>query len=508
MCAHHSCLPCGRSNFSIAGWFDRTGSSTRNHHWREQGSGLIESENHVARRPGAWLAALLVAGALVRLGLWWWWQQNTTLTGDEVDYDGIATRLVEQHQYVSSNGEPNSLRPPLYPAMVASIYTVAGLHNFSAVRLVQVLISLLTVVQVYRLGLVVASQSVALLAAAIFCFYPPVLGFNNLILTETLFTFFFLSTAVSTSRFVAGGNSRDMVMAAVWCGLGALTRSALFFYAPILAVYVLVFARAPVTRRLLATGLFIVVFAVILAPWTIRNTRLQKTFTTVDCMGGRNLMMGNYEYTPMERTWATIDIHGEHAWYTVLAKEHPNFAELTQGQRDKAAMRYGLEYIKAHPWLTLQRDIRKFFHFWQLERTLIAGAKAGRFGPIPKPLFLVGTAVLFAAQALLFIAAIYGGFLLAPERRYHWLLLLMMALLCAMHSLIFGHSRYHLPLIPLIAIYAAIALLGYRDILGRRRNWRFWLASLASLVLVASWLYEIFILDFSRFMQSKGRDRF
>lgn len=448
------------------------------------------------------LGVVLLLGLALRLGLWWWWQQNTTLTGDEVDYDGIATRLVEQHAYVSPDGTPNSLRPPLYPALVALIYQLTGIHNFSAVRLVQVVVSLLTVLQVFRLGRIVSTPRVALVAATIFCFYPAILGFNNLILTETLFTFFFTSTAVSTARYLESGRPIDLATAGMWCALGALTRSALFFYAPILILYVLWFSRERFARRLGSAALFAVVFAVLLAPWTIRNTMIQKTFTTVDCMGGRNLMMGNYEHTLEERTWATIEIQGETAWYSILEKEDPSFRLMTSGQRDKVAMRYGIKYILANPGLTLQRDIRKFFHFWQLERTLVAGAKIGRFGPLPKPVFWSLTGLIFAAQGALFLAALYGAFLLPPERRYHWLFLVMMALLCAMHTLIFGHSRYHLPLVPLITIYAAAAVLGWREVLARRNEWRFWLASLLGLVLVASWLYEVFVLDFRRFMRA------
>ena len=63
----------------------------------------------------------------------------------------------------------------------------------------------------------------------------------------------------------------------------------------------------------------LVLFILTLSPWIYRNTTLQKTFTVVDVMGGRNAMMGNYEHTPLERNWDTIGIvKGEKVWHRPL----------------------------------------------------------------------------------------------------------------------------------------------------------------------------------------------
>ena len=92
-------------------------------------------------------------------------------------------------------------------------------------------------------------------------------------------------------------------------------------------------------------------------------------------MGGRNAMMGNYEYTPLERSWATIsDVPEEHQWYRILLRNAQVILPLTQGQLDKLALHHAIDFVKSHPWLTIQRDIVKFFNFWQLE----AHARGGR----------------------------------------------------------------------------------------------------------------------------------
>src|SRR5262245_10385335 len=74
------------------------------------------------------LLVILVAGALVRLGLWAWFHDVGVRIADEKDYNTLATVLVDHGEFAFSPGTPTSLRPPLYPAVVAGIYRVAGVE--------------------------------------------------------------------------------------------------------------------------------------------------------------------------------------------------------------------------------------------------------------------------------------------------------------------------------------------------------------------------------------------
>src|SRR5262245_33871865 len=92
-----------------------------------------------ARRPGlSPLAVILLAGAVVRLLLWYGYRAEPLHIWDERDYHTLATNLLEHGEYTfTPGGIPTSLRPPLFPALVAGIYAVAGVDNFAAVRMVQ-----------------------------------------------------------------------------------------------------------------------------------------------------------------------------------------------------------------------------------------------------------------------------------------------------------------------------------------------------------------------------------
>ncbi len=446
------------------------------------------------------LIVILLAGLLVRAMLVWWFWNEPLMIADEKDYHELAVNLVETGRYAFGPGELTSLRPPLYPALVAGIYQVFGVDNYPAVRIVQVGLALITVVLVYAVGRRMYDEKVALWAAALCCFYPELLGHNAFVLTETLFAMFLCLGCWMMQRFLASHRAVWIIGLGCVLGLAALTRSVLWLFPPFLLLFLLYAVRGVTwPRRFAYAVLPLVAFALTITPWSIRNTRLHKTFTTIDVMGGRNFMMGNYEYTPMFRAWDAISISGEQAWYSVLAAEDPNFNRLTQGQKDKAAMHRTIQYVLDNPGLTTQRDLVKFLNFWQLERSIAAGLSRGWWGDIPTWAILLTTLIIFGSYAILLLSGVMA-FTAAPptDRRMHWFMLLLVGFVCAIHTVVFGHSRYHLVLMPLILIYAGRFFADPRSIWSRRGSISFWIGALVCGVLLGGWIWEIGFIELER----------
>jgi len=449
------------------------------------------------------LLVLLLAGTVVRLGLWGWFQGLPIEIHDEKDYNVLAKNLVEHGEFCFEPGVLTALRPPLYPALVAGVYALCGLENFQAVRLLQALLSLLNVLVVYGLGKEVATRQTALWLAGLFCFYPSLLGFNNLLLTETLFTLLLCSFCylmVLAYRREALGY---LMAAGVILGLAALTRSILWMSSPLLAVFLLATWKASVPQRAVAVLAVVVPFAVTLAPWAVRNSRLEKTFVAVDTMGGRNFMMGNYEHTPLYRSWNAIAISGEKSWIHVLLASHPGDEPMTQGKLDKLALKHGLLFARDHPWLTVERDLIKFFDFWGLDRELVAGAARGYFGTFSGLGLVLLALVLWGSYAACLFLGIFGLFL-APlaDRRLHWFLFLVVAYICGLHTLVFGHSRYHLPVMPLVLVFAASAITARPAWWRQWRHGGFWLAAALCVFMVFGWLWSTAVGDLDKIRQS------
>ncbi|HTU93546.1 MAG TPA: glycosyltransferase family 39 protein [Gemmataceae bacterium] len=458
------------------------------------------------RSPSTWmllavLLLILVVGAALRFGLWTWFAGQSLHIEDEQDYNRLACNLVLHGEFAFEPGQPTSLRPPLYPALVAGVYQLFGLENFQAVRLLQAIVSLVNVILLYHLGLTVFSRKAGLWLAGLYAFYPSLLGYNNLLLTEVLFTFLLCAFCDLLICALQHDSLPYLALSAVLLGLAALSRSVVWLFPPVLACFLLLAFRGNWRRRILASVIFLTAFAFVLAPWAYRNTRLQKTFIAVDVMGGRNFMMGNYRYTPLYRSWATIELQGEESWIHEVVQTYPATQPRTQGQIDKLAMRQALKFIASNPGLTLQRSVVKFFDFWGLERELISGGDRGFFGPIPTAVLVALALLLCGSYVLALFACIYAMVLAPPaDRRIHLFLLLLIAFVCALHTLAFGHSRYHLPLMPLVLAYAATAVVHRKEIWRQRRSWSFWMASGCCAIFVAGWLWGLVVVDPARIL--------
>src|SRR5262245_32494358 len=117
------------------------------------------------RSPLVWILAI---GAAVRLGLWlasWGMPLNVW---DERDYNVLAVNLVQHGEVAFTPGKLATLRPPLYPAVVAGFYEVFGEENYQVVRLLQAVLSLVTVWLVYWIGKTVSSRTAGLWAAGLY----------------------------------------------------------------------------------------------------------------------------------------------------------------------------------------------------------------------------------------------------------------------------------------------------------------------------------------------------
>jgi hypothetical protein len=179
-------------------------------------------------------------------------------------------------------------------------------------------------------------------AAAVSWLYPSLVFFNFLILTETLFTLLFVAFVLCSVLLVQQPRASFAVMCGLALGLAALTRSVLWPLPLLLCPLLAVLIRAPLARRLALPALVLAGYALVVTPWAVRNTRLQGTLTIVDTMGGMNLRMGNYEFTPDDRMWDAVSLTGEKGWAAGLEADHVGQV-VTEGVKEKWAQRKAIE---------------------------------------------------------------------------------------------------------------------------------------------------------------------
>jgi 4-amino-4-deoxy-L-arabinose transferase-like glycosyltransferase len=444
------------------------------------------------------LFLILGLGLLVRLILLYATRDTGLMIVDEQHYHSLALNLLHGYGFAWEPGNLTSIRPPLYPALMAFIWTITGTESVVMIRLVQIVIALANVYVLYRLGLLLFDRRVALLAAAGLAFYPSFVAFNAFLLTEVLFTFLLTLMVYCVVTLLKTGSSWMAWGTGVALGLAALARSVLWPFPVVLCSFVFFATPGSWQRRFWFAGLLLVGYVLVVAPWAIRNTRLQGVFTMVDTMGGITLRMGNYEHTPLNRAWDPVTLHGDKSIFQDLRAEHPEVFSWTEGQKEKWMLKKALTYMLNNSALTFQRSLIKFANFWGLERTVIAGWQQGLYKP-PHWFATFGTVVIPMAYVIVMLLACLGIFLCPPNNlRVHVFLLLVIGFLAGMHTLAFGHERYHLPLVPLLLLYAAAAVAhqAWRHV---RIGLRSAAAPLAvSAILLVIWTREVLVIEADR----------
>lgn len=404
------------------------------------------------------LISLVAVGLVVRLIFLIQTQSMELQIVDERHYYQLASSLFSGFGFAWGPGKLTSIRPPLYPGFMALVWTVIGEQSLAVIRGFQIIISLVNVVLVYQLGRRIFNQRIAILAATIFCFYPSLLAFNFLILTEVLFTCLLTAFLLSYVYLLQTNKGTMAFWSGLALGLAALTRSIVWPFPLILCPMAFFTLSGTKATRLKLSVILLLGYLVVVAPWAVRNTNLQGVFTVVNSMGGVTLLMGNYEYTPMDRAWDPMTLFGDHSVFALLKKEHPETVHLTEGQKEQWAKKQAVAFMLENPGLTFQRSLIKFASFWGLERTIPAGFSAGLYHP-PAWFAVVVTFLVPLTYACVMILACFGLFWGLPEDpRIHWLFILLILVISVLHSIVFGHSRYHLPLMPLLVLYAASAL--------------------------------------------------
>jgi 4-amino-4-deoxy-L-arabinose transferase-like glycosyltransferase len=361
---------------------------------------------------------------------------------------------------------------------------------------------------VFVLGRHLYDQRTGLWAAGLAAFYPSLWGHDYLLLTEVLFTFLLVAGTVAAVADAARPRWALVAVAGIAFGLGALTRTSLLLYPPLFAIATFAWCKAPSARRIATVTLFTATFALTIAPWIVRNTRLNGRLSSIDSYSNSTAA----RFSPLRHlfekpgsTWATrpprerdgtraeADDGGTRARRRRrerLAESSSANASTGGSEGRPAAASGGAESgppvgFSVHLRRAVRGVVWDGLLFWRIDREIAAAAADGRLGSMPRPVLLVLTASIAGYYVVLALAAAVGLFLRPPEDRLRLgLLLSVVVVLFAVHTFSVGHSRYHIPLMPLLAVFAARLWVARGQTVVARRL----VAGLvAASVLIASW---------------------
>ena len=257
--------------------------------------------------------------------------------------------------------------------------------------------------------------------------YPLGLGTENPFFTLLLSSFLFLICSIEKP------SAPNLLLSGFFLGLTALTRSVILPFAALAILYLLLIHHR---RALLALFSFVLV----IAPWIIRNSLLHHKLTGIETSMGYNLYLGYYPQSNGSFIFGpSLDL----------------LSILDDAQRDQIGTQRALEFIRAQPGRFVPLAVNRMGFFFGLEkRVLIYFYSNDLLGYIPKGLLLTISAILLLPFILVSTSAALGLGLSKLQPGSIMLALLLISYLLP-HVFILAEDRFHLALIPFLAILAA-----------------------------------------------------
>jgi len=379
---------------------------------------------------------------------------TSVLTGDAATYDQMAMNLAlgKGYRYGSGEGELTAQRVPLYSLFLSGIYRAVG-HSYRAVRIVQAILSTLTVLLIVLWARSLFGGLSACFAAIIASVYPAFYAYyfsSTVILSETLYVFLFTAALYTFSSYWIRPSWPLALASGLLWGLSNLTRP-MSFPLLLLLPFILIPLRYPLRQVIRYCGIVWFVVVLLFTPWTIRNYLVFHTFFPLETRLGVNLYAS---FHPENRDGFGFDAF--HKYY-LPEEERLRSQGVPEAERANYFLRKGLGFIRTYPGHAFRLISRRILLYMDPHTTFYREEGKKRIVTWGYLFVLVGT-----------VAAFFLGLRRKNYRREILSLCLIFGYFVLFHGFIASSERFRFPTEPILIILASFAL-GYLP-LFRRHN--------------------------------------
>ena len=401
------------------------------------------------------LAAVTALAFVIRLA---WVVFGAWVSGDSAWYLRVARNIAVNHVFSSSvdgiNAAPTAFRPPLYPALIAALW-FGNSEPIFAVLLLQVFLGTATVTLCYLIARDQFGRGVAVLAATGMALAPMTGHFTAVILSETLFTF------LLTLGIFLWGRKRHVSTGTVF-GLAALTRVTILPFVVLLPLLTLL---RPWRSQLRSHSTIMLVSLAVASIWIVRNAIVFDRFIPVAASGyGTNLLLGSME---------TKDADDVATRKALLRSVDGNGGDPNSDETefDRVRLRAAFRRIADNRRRWLVGRAQQYPRLFIDSGSYLFGNEGLPFAVVLRER-RVGQATtrsgFILGNVLVFFLALVG--LLAERARFVRLshITLFPIFLSAISLPLWIEPRYGLPMMPLVAILAAVGVSALWRSLRRR----------------------------------------
>lgn len=357
---------------------------------------------------------------------------------DSLAYRTFADSIASGLGYAYSSGELTVFWPVGTSAFYALLIKVFGSTNFPTIA-ANVAVGTGIVYFTYVLAVRYFSVRIAIGAAWLVACWPVLIQFTTVYASEQLFTLLLLAALYFWGISSVSWIIRTVFWGALMCAATYVRPTALplFLLLPALHYWGTRDLGGALRSALVAT----LTGAILFAPWVLRNQQVFGKPVLVSANFGSNFWMGN-----------NPDSKGDYMPLPQLKFEN-------EVVRDQYFKQQAFDYVKSHPGEYLKLSMRRFFLTYDRETIGVAWNE-------PALTQLWGSKVLVYLKLL---SSLYWGLLaIAAALGVGWALwiqrigainplMVVSAFFFVIPILTVGQDRYHMPLIPFVAMYAAFA---------------------------------------------------
>jgi hypothetical protein len=399
--------------------------------------------------------------------------QSHTIPHSTYEHGEIATNLLAGRgfsvQFLGADG-PTSQQAPAYPFLVAGAYAMGGVgtpRSLLILELGQAILGGALVGFVVILASEVARGRpwVAIVAGLLAAIHPTLVYSATHVQVASLASALLAGCLAMASRCGRTGSMADAVIGGALLGLLALSDPILALVAPAMAWAIVGEQNRRASIRLIGgVGL---TAALCVAPWVVRNALVHGEFVPIKSSFGYAFWQGNCALsegtdkvvrasveTRLERPTDSLrDLNAklwqarhEAGYLDDIALTRADYAELgavSEPERSRRLFRRALADLRADPGRYPRLCLRRLRYFVFFDETN------------PK----TRSGIYRVSHLGLTLLAALGLIVARPEiRRKLGPSLLTAALITAFHALTIVSARFHLPIEPLMAVWAASGL--------------------------------------------------
>ncbi|HEY8172162.1 MAG TPA: glycosyltransferase family 39 protein [Dehalococcoidia bacterium] len=363
--------------------------------------------------------------------------------------------------YTNFTGEAVGYYPVGYPAMLGALKKGGDIFGWGrstfSIKMMNGVFGALTVVMIYLLASRLFDRRVGFAAGALLSVFPSQVFYTGTVLSEAQFTMLMVLALLILlwNPWRREGMPYGQLFAAgVVLSAATMTRG-ITMMLPLVLLAVWLFYLASKKRALLQTLVLFAGIAVLIVPWSIRNTLVFDTLSGPSTNLGDDLCIGNFQ--------------GATGSFVLTGKCFEGFENVTGQQleieRSKHGTKTAIKDVLNHP--VRMPKLIAYKAYWLVfhdEDGLWAAESYGNDWFISHPrreiLAFAANATYYATALLMIVGA--AAFVLSKDLRRLFLFLTLLYIL-AIPLVFFGDPRFHFPAVPLAVVVAAATVIAFWD---------------------------------------------